>query len=42
MNGATRTATLTLAALILELLKCDDCWPQAGGHTGMIVSVKTN
>jgi len=25
---------------MLELLKCDDGWPQAGGHTGIIVSVK--
>lgn len=25
---------------MLEFLKCDDCWPQAGGHTGIIVSVK--
>jgi len=25
---------------MLELLKCDDDWPQAGGHTGIIVSVK--
>lgn len=25
---------------MLELLKCEDCWPQAGGHTGIIVSVK--
>lgn len=24
---------------MLELLKCVDCWPQAGGHTGIIVSV---
>lgn len=26
--------------LMLELLMCDDCCPQAGGHTGIIVSTK--
>jgi len=25
---------------MLELLKCEDGWPQAGGHTGIIVSIK--